>query len=322
MLHITNGDAAVAALTRAGIAAADALPWRDVLHEGPVPAGLTLDELSVVRADFIAACGWGERDVLQEHFRQRDVRLAGAQAEDEAVLWFESDLYDQLQLLQLIDWFVDPAHRPARLSLVCVDRNPETGRFQGLGQIEAQRLQLLLAQREPVNREQLAIGARGWAAFRHSDPCLLDALRGEDTTALPYLRDALTRLLQELPAAGDGLTRVERTVLEILSHQDCGWRELFVRVNAREARPFLGDTVFERILARLTDAAVPLATGVEPSACKRVLTLTPAGMDALEGRLDAVQVNGIDRWLGGTRLWRGEKVWRWSGAAGSVIRDQ
>src|SRR5581483_6756833 len=115
MLHITNGDAAAGALARAGFAHADILPWRDVLHEGPVPEGLRLDELSSVRAQFLADCGFGDYDSVRESFAERDFRLAGAQAEDEVVMWFESDLYDQLQLMQLLDWFADAAHRPSRL---------------------------------------------------------------------------------------------------------------------------------------------------------------------------------------------------------------
>jgi len=35
VLHVTNGDCAVAALAAAGFP--DPLAWRDVLHEGPLP---------------------------------------------------------------------------------------------------------------------------------------------------------------------------------------------------------------------------------------------------------------------------------------------
>jgi hypothetical protein len=36
----------------------EVLSWIDVLHEGPVPPELGLDELRSVRAQFIASCGW------------------------------------------------------------------------------------------------------------------------------------------------------------------------------------------------------------------------------------------------------------------------
>ena len=50
-LIITNGDSAVDGLRAAGIAA-EILPWRDILHDGPVP-DLPLEELSRVRARWL-----------------------------------------------------------------------------------------------------------------------------------------------------------------------------------------------------------------------------------------------------------------------------
>lgn len=50
-LHVTNGDAVVPELAAAaGVAPAEVLAWRDVLHDGPVPAGLDADALARVRA--------------------------------------------------------------------------------------------------------------------------------------------------------------------------------------------------------------------------------------------------------------------------------
>ena len=57
MLHIVNGDCAIEALKDYGIEG-DFLSWLDVLHDGPVPEGLSLEELSEVRAEFIADCDW------------------------------------------------------------------------------------------------------------------------------------------------------------------------------------------------------------------------------------------------------------------------
>ena len=45
ILHVTNGDAAGDGIRQAALAeqAGDAvLPWRDVLHDGPVPDGMTV----------------------------------------------------------------------------------------------------------------------------------------------------------------------------------------------------------------------------------------------------------------------------------------
>jgi len=53
MLHLTNGDSAAGFLRDSGVADR-AVAWRDVLREGPVPPGLTLEAMSQVRARFLA----------------------------------------------------------------------------------------------------------------------------------------------------------------------------------------------------------------------------------------------------------------------------
>src|SRR5216110_1942924 len=59
LLHVTNGESAGNTLRQTSLGGA-VLPWQDVLHEGPVPAG-PRRELLQARAAFLAACGWGSR---------------------------------------------------------------------------------------------------------------------------------------------------------------------------------------------------------------------------------------------------------------------
>src|SRR5689334_25138642 len=131
MLHIINGDAAANVLRRAGITD-DILPWRDVLHEGPVPAGLDLHELSRVRAQFIAQCGLSGPEEAKRQFEARDRALEKSGPDTPVLLWFESDLYDQLQLCQVLAWYHDQAARPSLSMILTAD---EVG-VGGLGGVQ------------------------------------------------------------------------------------------------------------------------------------------------------------------------------------------
>jgi hypothetical protein len=103
-MHVTNGDAVVPELAAAaGVEPAEVLVWRDVLHEGPVPAGLGAEALAEVRARHLAARGWTDERTALAMFRERDARLAAHPDDAEVVLWFEDDLFDALQLAQLED---------------------------------------------------------------------------------------------------------------------------------------------------------------------------------------------------------------------------
>jgi hypothetical protein len=99
-LHVTNGDITVDLLRRAGLAE-HALAWADVLHEGPVPAGLDEAGLRRVRAEFLAGTDGVDAVAVRRRFEARDRALAANRA-GEYVLWFEADLYDQLQIAQIL----------------------------------------------------------------------------------------------------------------------------------------------------------------------------------------------------------------------------
>src|ERR1700722_2405320 len=176
-LHITNGDHAGDLLKASGIGG-DVLPWRDPMHHGPFPEDLDLDAVSDVRARYLA--GDGDEAAVQSSFRQRNDALRAACDYAEVILWFEHDLLDQLQILQLLDWFAGADLGSTRLTMICIDRFPDVVPFRGLGQLTAAQIASLLPSRVPVTPVQLAQGREGWAAFRSTDPTtLLQFLQGE-----------------------------------------------------------------------------------------------------------------------------------------------
>jgi hypothetical protein len=320
MLHITNGDSAAGTLRQAGIPGA-VLSWKDVLHEGPVPEGLSLDELRAVRARFIADAGWGAFEDVLNGFARRDEVLESSLAHDEVVLWFEHDLYDQLQLLQVLDWFAGRDLGATRLSLVCG--------AEYLGSATADRLRERFPSRLPVTPAQRDLARQAWAAFRSPEPTTLAGVLGQDTSALPFLHAAMLRHLQQFPSTGNGLSRSEAQAVEALAAGETRLGKVYVASHhRREEAVFLGDVVFVRYLEGLSRAQQPLllradgrpldgtpASGDARDLWDTELALTEAGRDVLEGRQDHVRLNGIDRWLGGVHLEGREARWRWDESA-------
>jgi hypothetical protein len=96
---------------------------------------------------------------------------------------------------------------------------------------------------------------------------------------------------------------------------------VFDRLGEREARPYLGDLFFFRIVARLATARVPLLeldpAGGAVGAGTR-LRPTAAGGRVLAGEADHVALNGVDRWVGGVHLHGPEARWRWDEGTESV----
>jgi DNA-binding transcriptional MerR regulator len=332
ILQVTNGESAGNTLRRTSLGGA-VLSWQDVLNEGPVP-DLPPPELRPVRARFLSECGWGGARTIRDGLERRDRLIEAAlRSGRHVVLWFEHDLYDQLQLLQVLALAAGAGFEPGRLELVNVDSFPGRPTFQGLGELEAEELESLWAARRPVTDELTALARRGWQAVRAPEPSAIERFLDGDTTALPFLAPALRRLLEELPDRRAGLARSERQLLEPLLDGARTPGQLFVASREREEAPFDGDAWAWRRLSELGRGEQPLVvqedgTPVPPPppigdartfAALR-LGLTDAGRDVLARRADRVQLVEIDRWVGGTHLRPGH-VPRWDPRAARVVPD-
>jgi hypothetical protein len=286
-LHVTNGDAVVGEVAAAaGVAAGEVLVWRDVLHDGPVPAGLDADALARVRARHLTTRSWphGEGVEVSEEavlamLRERDARLAAHPREAEVVLWFEDDLFDHLLRAQVEDRLAQRANGATVVTRVRLKHPPR-------GDLRA-----ALAAREPVDPDPTV-----FAALRSSDPRAWVGVPG------------LERLLEELPDARTGLTRLERQILEALRDGPLSPADLFKAATAGEDPPWVGDATVFALAADLAPL-VALAGGC--------YELTPEGGAVLDG---AATRPPIDRWLGGVHLGPGRPDWAWDAAGRRPVR--
>lgn len=295
-LHVTNGDSVLYLFRKAGITGLH-VAWRDALNEGPVPAGLVLEEMSQVRARYLSARKMGNPIKIIHDFETRDAQLRKAATFQEVVLWFEHDLYDQLQILQILTALETLDLEPGRVALVQSDHY--------LGTMTVDEFSPLLARRRVATAAVFKSAARAWA--RVTSPATEDLYAGaqEDAIGLPYLRASLRRLCEEYPWRGDGLSRSQRQALQAVAHGQATSAELFRRASAREEAVFVGDSAFERIVEDLGDERAPLVEG-EPGA----LVPTALGRRVLAGDADWLDSLPIDRWVGGVHLEPGSVV-RW-----------
>jgi len=332
MLHVTNGSVALSRLHDLGVPGR-IVPWDDVLHEGPVPAGLSHAALRRVRAEFLAI-DWGDAAEIERSLAARDAALAEATAGDEIVLWFEHDLYDQLHVLQVLAQLasIRPPRPGARVTAILAD--------DYLAAQSDEQLAAWFAARRPLGPEQWDAAADAWTRFRAPEPTGLAGFAHPG--AWPSLRTSVRRHLQQFPSAHDGLSRTERQTLAAVAGSPLTVRETFRAANhAVEQAIFMGDAGWWSHIHRLVVAAHPLIRVAgerpsgwhdpdwwrdEPSAPR--LELTESGRRVLAGELDHVALNGIDRWLGGVHLVappastgaKPDPIWRWNDRDASVLR--
>ncbi|MGZ0189716.1 MAG: hypothetical protein ACKVH0_17210 [Alphaproteobacteria bacterium] len=203
MLIVTNGDSAAGRIADLGLDA-DILPWRDVLHDGPVLPGPAFVE---ERAAFLAAMsGQPAADIVAD-MAARDRGFEAACRARRVELWFEHDLYDQLQIAQILtmaapwqgDLYLAQANENlCEMSDAAFARMPYGGR--------------------PVTSADYAYAATVWDAFAAPDPTMLNRL-AMTSAPLSWLQAAIQRQLAEYPDVQSGLSQSMMTALRPLKSE-------------------------------------------------------------------------------------------------------
>lgn len=328
-LNITNGDGA-ANIIKQSIVAGDVLPWRDPMHHGPFPAQSSLLELGKVRAAYLAGPG-GDPAEIERDFELRDQHLKASGGYDSITLWFEHDLLDQLQILQVLDWFSGAHIENTILEIICVDRFPGKPSFRGIGELSPKEIVSLTGLRQPVTDSMLTLAASGWAAFRSNNPDDLLAFIDGGIDELPFLSAALRRHLEEFPEVSTGLTRTEVQLLSLMADGILAPQDLFQKNMDMETALFIGDWQTYRILDTLCVSGL---AACEPhpfrfpsfSREKHVdfnaqhMILTELGFRVLSGEQDAFGRIQRDGWLGGVKVAKSGTIWTWDKETAQLLR--
>jgi hypothetical protein len=309
-LHVANGTSVTMTLEAGGFPGLRSI-WADPLYEGPVPAGLSDEQLREVRGAYLGGGTVG--DPMNDMRRWRDV-IADRGSYDELVLWFEHDLFDQLNLLQLLSWIRSHALPGRTVSLICIGSFPGRATFKGLGELTPAELATLFDTRTRVSDAEYSLAERAWRSLREPAPDALDELRLSDTSALPFLAAALERFLQEYPWTKDGLSRTERRLLQLAERGPIVMNAVFPRMHDDETAYYVTDLSLAALVETLSRTSPPLiafaSDGTGGNFWKGAVTLTEAGREVLAKTRDRVAC-GLDKWLGGVHLESGSNIWRW-----------
>jgi hypothetical protein len=324
--HVANGTATTDIIHLAGIPGTSSI-WADPLHDGPVPGGLSDEELLEVRARYLADGSEGSLEETISELRSWRAALDNTESYDELVLWYEHDLFDQLNLVHVLGHVRRTVAGRKPVSLVCIGSFPGRPRFKGLGELTPDEIASLFDTRQSVSEAQYALAEVAWSAFGGPDPQQVERVLAADTSALPFLAAALRRHLEEYPSAFNGLSRTEHRVMELARTGPIDVWTAFPRMHDTETAFYIADLSFWRVVRSLASTSPPLVAAASAKASasqvdkgpRITMSLTEIGRAVLDGELDRVARCGLERWLGGVRLSGTDHLWRWDEAKGRVV---
>ena len=282
--HVTNGESAGNTLRQTGARRRRAL-LAGRLHEGPVP-DVPPAELRAVRARFLSECGWGSERSLLESLERRDRLFERAlEGGTDVVLWFEHDLYDQLQLLQALALAGD-----SRLELIQARRRT-SGPLPARTELEA----LWPLRRPVIAAATRALAREAWEAFRAPEPTGSSSLLGRDTSALPHpRRRAAAVCWRSCPTLGPGSRAPSgscssRCSTGLGGRSSSSSRARRARRRRSSATPGRGSGCAGARAAGRRSCPPPPPLGDPREFLSARVTLTPLGRKVLAGKADRVE---------------------------------
>ncbi|MBC8768850.1 DUF1835 domain-containing protein [Arenibacter sp. BSSL-BM3] len=288
-LHITNGDMFTGKLRTLKLDG-EIITWREMLCEGKTETNVGSESFWKTRFEFLnknykVSKSWFIDKTLKEYRT-----LCNHKKEDSIVLWFDYDLFDQINMLAVISWL--KTHRPyAEISLVSGNEDENLDNLFGLGELADEQLHKFYTNRTLLTQDDIEYADYVWQLYCSDNPIRLENLKDFDSFQFSHLSGAIEAHLFRFPTIRNGLNEVENNILRLArSAKPKTKLELLNTVLKNQGRYGFGDTQYERVITKLR----PLFTNFSP------VKLSKKGMEILDGKTSyysCIQEN--DAYLGG-----------------------
>jgi len=258
-LHITNGDSFTQKLETLQLKG-EIITWREMLCEGKTETNVGSESFWKTRFDFLhknykVSKSWFVEKTLKEYRS-----LCNHKQQDQIILWFEYDLFCQINMLAVLSW-LKTYRRDAEISLVCSGDEDETDKLYGLNELSNEQLLDLYKNRKVLSRSDIEYADYVWQLYCSDNPIRLENLTDFNNYQYNYLGDAVKAHLKRFPSIKNGLNAIENRVLEVAVEKKPKSKKAFLN-NVLQNQGFygFGDTQYERVITNLK----PLFTSFNP----------------------------------------------------------
>lgn len=309
ILHVLNGDATRTIFEDSGLQG-DHMVWREMFCEGRLPVTEDMHLFFEERAAYLQQQYGLNRETYLSDIRKDYILLNQADRYDEVVLWFEFDLFCQVNLLFALYYLRRLNIKLPPVSIVQLNEHPEVPNFRGFGMLSPHHLPPQFEKRTYLTEEDWQLALEAWKAYSHGDPLALETISHRRSPGLPYLGEALQAHLRRLPSMTNGLNAVEHFFLDRLALGKTRERELYHQFWDELKIYGFGDFQLDHYAELLQQAGVVRKEN-------EMWSLTGLGEEVLQSEENYLSfASKRDIWLGGIPL--EGTPWRWNEAEGKV----
>ncbi|WP_117883862.1 DUF1835 domain-containing protein [Aureibaculum luteum] len=217
-LHILNGDSTASIFSQSQVEG-DVIIWREMLCEGPICKEVGSDEFWKKRYNYFENdLGIGKLEYFDKTIKEI-VKLENVAKYDEIILWFEYDLFCQINLMALCTYLLESYDKSVMYHLVCTGKENGKDQLQTLGDYDAKSYPQLLGKKKKLSRKKLLFAKKCWEIYVNNNPEELKAFDFNQKPDFAYFQMAIIQHLERFPKS-NGLNQIQQKMLELIDGEN------------------------------------------------------------------------------------------------------
>ncbi len=217
VLHITNGDSTTNYLKELNFQGT-IVTWREMLCEGKTEVNVGSELFWKSRFDFLKTSYKITKKQFIDFTLKEYRNLCNQKTQEEIVLWFEYDLFCQVNMLAVISW-LKRYRKGRKISLVCSGKIQNSTKLYGLSELSEAQLREQYQDKIVLSIDDIEYADYVWQLYCSNNPIQLQNVHQyQPSKTFKYLADGLLAHLQRFPSIKNGLNNIENKVLDIASN--------------------------------------------------------------------------------------------------------
>ncbi len=290
ILHITNGDSFTSVLQTLKLKG-EIITWREMLCEGKTVTDVGSENFWKIRYEYLSKTYKVTKKRFIDFTLKEYRDLCNHKKQQEIVLWFEYDLFCQINMIAVLSWL--KKHRKGvEISLVCSGKEDNTKRLYSLSELSKAALQKLYKNRLVLSQDDIEYADYIWQLYCSDNPLRLETFTKFNASQLKYLPNAIEAHIQRFPSVKNGLNALENSIIDAAMIQKFESKEKMVgHILKNQGFYGLGDSQFFKMVSDLK----PLFRTFNP------VTISRLGKD-VQGKKENfyAQIKDENAFLGGT----------------------
>ncbi len=213
-VHILNGDSTSYFIEKSGLAG-DSIIWREMLCDGPLSRDVGSDQFWKTRYEFFEGKLGVEKLEYFDKVIKEVVAIEDLSNYKEVVLWFEYDLFCQINLLALCSYLLKHYKKDISYYLVCVGEVQGKEHFLTLADYAPHDYIELYQNKIKLSRNDLLYADACWDQYFEGDVEKLTSFDFNKNSKFKYFDVAIKQYLKNVKES-NGFDQISRKILQVI----------------------------------------------------------------------------------------------------------